>query len=213
MTTSNPADYFMLPSDGDTDENQGGFFNLFYGTLFHPVKTFQKLQEVEPTGLQLFYGMIFILLVSGMAPVLTFVLKASADPLSLAFEIPLKAVFGLFVWFSIGSLLNMVAYAFTSHSRLRTFLTLSALSTLPWFFMGPLALLKIGLGGFGITLNVLAGLGIWLWSVVLFALALGVTYKLSAERVIIVLLMPFPFFSITLAWITGFFINVGQLLP
>ncbi len=187
---------------------------LFYNGLFHPVTTYRQLAKEEvPSNQALFLGLIFIVLVSGTAPVVEAIWKSSGDLSGLGMMVPLKAVGGFVVWLIMGAVISTLAYAYTGNARFKTFLILSALSCLPWILMGPLALLKIGLGDLGGLLGFSAGLGIWLWSVFLFALSIGVTYELPLDRVFIVLVMPFVFTLVAFGWIFGFFVNLGHLLP
>lgn len=193
--------------------NANTFLDLFYNGLFHPVSEYRRISEKEsPSNWTLFYGLIFVLLVSALAPVVQTVWKAESLS-GLAFFIPYKAVTGLLIWLFMAGIVSTLSYAFTGKARFKTLLALSALSTLPWVLMGPLSLLKIGLGGFGDFVGIAAGLLLWLWSVFLFALAIGVTYRLSMERVLIVLVMPFLFSMVAFAWVVGFFVRVSQLLP
>ncbi len=189
------------------------FNELFYNGLFHPVTAYREIAKEEtPSNQILFLALLFIVLVSGTAPVVDAIWKSAGEFSSLGVLIPLKAVGGFAVWLIMGSVISTLAYAYTGQSRFKTFLVLSALSCLPWVLMGPLALLKVGFGELGSMLGFAGGLGIWLWSVFLFALSIGVTYELPLERVFIVLVMPFVFTLIALGWIFGFFINLGNIL-
>ncbi len=189
------------------------FLDLFYNGLFHPVAEYRRISEQDsPSNLTLFYGLIFVILISAMAPVVHTIWKAG-DVSGLVFAVPYKAVTGLAIWLFMASIVSTLSYAFTGQARFRTLLALSALSTLPWVLMGPLSLLKIGLGDLGNFVGVAAGLILWLWSVFLFALSIGVTYRLSLEKVLIILVMPFLFSTVAFAWIVGFFVQVSKLLP
>ncbi len=190
------------------------FNELFYKGLFHPVTVYRTIAKEEaPSNQTLFWGLLFIVLISGTAPVVEAIWKSTGNLSSLGLMVPIKAIGGFAVWLSMGSVISTLAYAYTGKARFKTFLILSALSSLPWILMGPLALLKIGLGDLGNLLGFSAGLGIWLWSVFLFALSIGVTYELPLDRVFIVLVMPFVFSLVALSWFFGFFIHLGHLLP
>jgi len=110
---------------------------------------------------------------------------------------------------------------------------LSGLASLPWIFMAPATLLKSGLGDlssaiFGMdeaglalsnaadigatALFCLIGMGIWLWTVLLLVTAVTESYRLSAEKVVIVIAAPFAMFLVALGWTVGFILNLRQVL-
>jgi len=91
-------------------------------------------------------------------------------------------------------------------------LTLSGLGALPWLFMAPISMLRLNFGFVGTLLCFLLSLGIWLWVVFMFAAALTQTYRMSAEKVVIVLAAPFAMFLVFAGWAIGFMLNLRQLL-
>ncbi len=113
----------------------------------------------------------------------------------------------------MGLLISLLSYAFTAQTRIHTFLILSGLATLPWLFMGPISLLKIGIGVPGLILCAVLGMAVWLWSIVLFALAVIATYQMTIDRVLIVLAMPLLMMLVFFGWVFGFINNVFQLIP
>ncbi|HEY9747008.1 MAG TPA: Yip1 family protein [Oculatellaceae cyanobacterium] len=190
-----------------------GYLDLLYAVLFHPVRTFKELTgETEPDNRLLLYALFSVILVSAIAPVIRFI-NVGGQPVNLLLFMPLSALIGSLVWLLSGLVVAMLSYAFTEQTRFRTILTLSGFATLPWVFMGPISLLKVGLGAVGVVLCALFGLSVWLWSVLLFALAIAVTYAMTAERVLIVLVMPFVMTLIFIGWIFGFFGNISNLVP
>ena len=192
------------------------YLELFYAVLFHPVSTFKSI-AADVHGTQgdnrlLFFSLISVVLISTIAPLVQ--LAAVGGNVSmLVLTLPLSAISGLLVWGIMGLIIGLLAYAFTGEAKIRTFLTLSGLATLPWILMGPICLLKVGLGGPGLVLSVLLALVVWLWSILLFALAVTQTYRMTAERVLIVLAAPFAMSMVLLAWIVGFVENIRQLGP
>ncbi|MBK8189439.1 MAG: YIP1 family protein [Vampirovibrionales bacterium] len=199
----------MSESSASSSSN-APLLDAFYNGLFHPVREYRRISE-RPTNALLLEGGAFILLTSAMAPVVG-ALWEGGNPRALLWEVPLNTVIGALIWLAMGGILSMLAYAFTGESRLRAFLILSALSTLPWWLMGPLVLLKNGLGAVGDSVGVLAGLFIWLWSALLFCLAVGVAFRLSLERTLVVLAAPFAFAGVALCWALGFISRLSQLL-
>lgn len=186
----------------------------FYNVLFHPVQEFRRISEDTPTDSRwLVVSLMFVLLVSAFGPIVLFADGKDHDLMGLIYKIPMSAVSGLLLWVLMAGIIALLAYVFMGSSRFKTFLTLSGYATLPWVFLGPVVLLKTGLGGFGTFIGVVAGLSIWLWSVVLFALALGHTYRLTADRVIVLLAMPFVMGLLCLSWFIGFAVNIQHLFP
>lgn len=190
-----------------------GYLDLFYASLFQPVSTFKTIATENPLDSRhLFFGLLSVILISTIAP-LIHTASVGGSPLMLIVTVPLAAVGGLIVWGFIGLLIALLAYAFTGHARIRTFLALSGLATLPWILMGPVCLLKIGLGPVGVALCIIGSLLIWLWSVLLFALAITETYRMTADRVLIVLAAPFAMSVVLFGWIVGFIDNIRQMAP
>lgn len=194
------------------------YLDRFYNTLFHPLQTFSRIASPETDGEKNHYlleGVLTVILISAMAPILHYALNGASDGsmTRLLFSIPLYTVIGILTWASIAFILGMMAYAYTGVLQLRTFLILSAYATLPWLFMCPLTLIKLSLGLSGELATIIIGLMIWLWSVLLFALALKKSYALSGDQVIIILLLPMILSFVSFAWTIGFFMNLIQLMP
>lgn len=195
----------------DLDLSHG--LDLLYGVLFHPVSTFNRLADQEgPTAGQLFTGLMTVVVISAIIPVVRTIAVAGKAS-DLIFAVPFHTVLGVLMWAAMGLIIALLAYAFSGQARVKTFLCLSALATLPWLLAAPAALLKMGIGALGVAFSALLGLGIWLWTVLLFALAIHVTYRMSAERVMIVLVMPFVMLLVFLFWVGGFFSTIRYLSP
>jgi hypothetical protein len=189
------------------------YLNVFYGVLFHPLDTFKTLAEgKEPDSRLLLYALLSVVVVSAAAPIIRFAAVGSkAD--TLAFAIPISSVMGVLAWVLVGLVIALLSYAFSGKIRYRTFLVLSGLSTLPWLLMAPISLLKAGLGLLGVILCAVFGLSVWLWAVLLFALAIVITYEMTADRVMIVLAAPFAMTLIFFGWVFGFLGNIVNLIP
>ncbi len=203
------------PQNACCASQDAGYPELFYQALFHPCATFNAIAESEVRGHQnrlLFYALISVVIVSAMAPVVA-LMNTGGNAEDLVLAIPLGTLVGVGVWGFMGLAISLFSFAFTGKSNVKPFLILSGLATLPWVLMAPVSLLKVGLGGVGMALSILGALLIWLWSVLLFALALMVTYRMTIERVLIVLAAPFVALLILLGWIVGFTDNIRQLAP
>lgn len=193
-----------------------GFLETLYEVLFHPVRSFHTIAEAIQAGQgqnrRLFFAALSVILISAIAPMVHFSAQGG-NVLNLVVFIPLLTVGGLLCWLFTGLVVGLLAYAFTGETRIKLFLTLSGLATLPWLLMAPMVLFKLGLGMVGSFMVVVSGLLIWLWAVLLFALALIVTYRMTAERAMAVLVMPFLALLVLGGWIWGFIVNIGQLMP
>jgi hypothetical protein len=147
--------------------------------------------------------------------------------------VPFSMFSGIFMWCFAALFVGLWAYVFSGKTRIRTLLTLSGLAALPWIFMAPISLLKSSLGDvssalFGLNetglavsgamdmmaaaLFCLLSMGIWLWTVLLLVTAVSETYRLSADKVVIVIAAPFAMFLVALGWLVGFVMNIRQLL-
>jgi hypothetical protein len=190
-----------------------GYLDLLYGTLFQPVRTFQRIEgQPDAETRYLFYALISVVLISTIAPVVHMA-NVGGDPGDLVMAMPFSAVLGVLVWGFMAMVVSFLSYAFTGQTRIRTVLILSGLATLPWLLMGPVSLLKIGLGMPGLIAATVLGMGIWLWTSILFAMALVITYHMTAERVMIILVMPFVMMLVFLGWVVGFITNITSLYP
>lgn len=208
------------------------FLDLFYGTLFHPVATFKRIAAPDqPDNRVLMQSLLSVMLVSAMAPLIKLAnFGGSLKHLWLA--VPFSIFSGIFMWCFAALFVGLWAYAFSGVARIRTFLTLSGLASLPWIFMAPVGLVKSDLGEIstallgrdemglavswavdmiGVALFCLLGMGIWLWTVLLLVTAVTESYRLSADKVIIVITAPFAMFLVSLGWVIGFILNLRQM--
>lgn len=186
---------------------RGNFLDLFYGTLFQPLKTFRGLASVElPGNKPLFYALLSVLLVSGLAPIVQMA-HVGGKPADLVLSIPLSAVGGFIIWVWIAGMMALSAYTLIGRSRLRMFLVLSGLSMLPALLLGPISLLNIGVAG--LLLCAIPAMLVWLWTSLLFTLAIMSTYDITADRAIILLCLPVLLMFTGLGACIGF---IGTLL-
>ncbi len=192
--------------------NSTNFLDVVYQTLFQPAPLFRDVAESESGKNALFlYGLLVVAFVSAIVPVIDFT-YIGGNPYFLFLTIPVQAMLGVMIWLVTGVIISMLSYVFTGESRLKTFLILSGLAMLPWILIGPAALLK-PLGAPGALLSILSILGIWLWSILLFAMAVMATFRLTLEKGMLVLMTPFLMLFIFGVWTAGFFLNLARLLP
>lgn len=185
------------------------FLETFYGILFAPVETFSGVSETTGFKSASFFGGLFIvIIISGFAA-----LYGPGNSLLgwLPFKIAVSALSGVIFWLVCGCIFALAAYVFGMKGRPQTLLTLTAYATLPWVFIPVLILFKSSLGTFGGVIESFGVLGLWIWSMVLFLMALRFTYHLSLDRVLLAAALPFLMMFIGLAWVSGFFLNLFQL--
>jgi hypothetical protein len=203
------ADPIPFPDASRQLAMRGGFPDLLYGTLFQPLKTFRGIAAApHPGNRPLFYALVSVLLISGLAPVVQMA-QIGGNPADLILSIPISAFGGLLAWLGMAVLAALAAYAFTGKARLRTFLLLSGLALLPGLLLGPVNLLGTGPEPVALLLRALPTLLVWLWSSLLFALAVMATYEMTIDRVFIVLCLPV---FVLLAGVGGLIGFVGMLL-
>lgn len=201
----------------DYEKLTPGFLDILYGTLFHPVDLFRWVASPSGEALTsrlLTYGAAVVVGVSAISPMLVFAGHGGKVE-GLAFQVPIRVMFGLFLWVGMSGLMSMMAKAFRGEGegRFKTLMTLTAYAAAPWVLLAPLTLIKYGMEGTGAFLGVTGGLLVWLWTVLLFALAVAQTYRLPMDRLIVVLLMPFAMAWVGFAWVIGFFLKIERLLP
>jgi Yip1 domain len=106
---------------------------------------------------------------------------------------------GMGIWLLTGLTFASIAYCFRSQGKPLLLLTLTGYAVLPWLFLGPLFLLRNTLGVVGELVHVTGLILLWVWSTVLFLLALQKTYNLSMDRVLLMGLV--PVLAGTLGWV------------
>ncbi len=184
------------------------FLDNFYGTLFSPGETFEKLKN-EPSLIQ---GLLIIIFVSALGAIIKFELfDGAGNLLILAFSIFAAVVGGIISWLFFALFMEILANIFKQPGRIKSFLTLSAFALSPWVFLAPLTLLKSG-GIFGAIFGVILGLLVWLWVVILIFTVIAKTYEFSFGRVLSILIIPFFGGIIAFHWFIGFFSTLIQIL-
>lgn len=175
------------------------FLENFYGTLFYPTQTFEKLRE-NPT---LLTGLAIVSAISIINPLIG---ASEATPF-MALGLVATAFSGIIKWAVFAFFIELVAAIFKKGGKIEILLTLTAYALLPWVFMGPAALFKTGGLPVGL-IGIIAGIAIWIWSTVLTFFAVMKAYDLSSERVIMLVFIPLLGFFIFSDWIVGFFFTL-----
>jgi len=183
------------------------FLDNFYGVIFKPTETFDKLKE-KPSLIQ---GFLIVIFISILSPVLQFSLNSDQTLILQGFGLINAAFWGLLSWLFFAAFLEILAGIFKRGGKTKVFLCLSAFALLPWIFTAPIMLLKTG-GIFFKAVGILAGLAVWLWSTVLTAFAIMKAYEISPARVIIFILIPSLGGIISICWFFGFFSTLIQII-
>lgn len=176
-----------------------------YGSIFHPTSTFEKMSEIEkPPVLQAF---IILVLISIIEAITSF-----SGTNIIAFGLITFAYIFIAVisWFFVGAILDFFYSTFSRSHRLDHILTVTAFSLLPWLLIAPIDLYKHA-GIMGIAVAIVLSLLVWVWTVVLFVLALTKVLQISIGRTILLLLMPFLGTIIALSWLSGFISNLMSI--
>ncbi|MEB3207143.1 MAG: Yip1 family protein [Vampirovibrionales bacterium] len=198
------------------------FLQLVYGTLFHPVDTFQSTAVFLSDARQLNPLLALAIAITGvvtmLSPLLDFMNRQSAmgswgNPL---LQMPIAGICGIFNWLLIGGLFALLAYGFTGKARYQSLLVLSAFSLIPLLFQLPAILLLSAFSGpLNIMMSLIGLMGgflAWIWSALLFLLALGVTYDLTVDRTLLVSFSPAILCVLGLVGVITFLMQVFRLV-
>ncbi len=183
------------------------FFDNFYGVLFKPSETFDKLKDT-PNLIQGFFIVVFI---SILSPLLSFSFHSEQNSFMQGLNLLNASFWGLLSWLFFASFLEILAGMFKRGGKTKIFLCLSAFALIPWIFLAPANLFKTS-GFLFKTLGIFIILGCWLWSTVLTAYAIMKTYEISPQRVITFILIPFLGGILSLYWFFGFFATLIQIV-
>lgn len=190
-----------------------GFITLLEGVLFAPRATISALPAHQwSTALM---GLAWLVVVSVVVTLGQNIWKGDVQS---SFWLSVDAV-----WASIGSVIAVLLLSavirgfgavFDKPGSYRRLVGLLSLSTLPWLLYGPLAVLKTSLPFMGEMLAFFIGLGLWFWQLVLFAMALSESFRISFSRSVLFMLLPLGM-TWWLFFATGqlFEIFIGRLLP
>ena len=195
------------------EKGQLSLADLISGTLLSPKSLFDYLAD-SPITLQqpyLWFSLLIVLLVSAGIPIHMAIGAGELPWTTTLYSVTFAPVGGVIAWFSTAALFASLGFVFQSKTRLIALLTLTGFATLPWIFLGPARLLSEALPEpAGLILGLpLYGL-IWLWSVVLFLLAIGVVFKLSLDRLLIFLALPMGMMLLCFNWLLGFFDTLAR---
>ena len=177
-----------------------------YGTLFSPIKTFDKI--INNSAPKVFESLCIVVIVSFIATLGFF---DSDSLLYLGLFIIANIIFGVISWVLVALVINLLGWVFSKKFNINMLLTLTGFSILPWLLVPTISLFKT-MGIVGIFLSVFLNILIWIWTIILFILAVSKGSNLSIAKTILLLITPFIGTVVTLTWISGFFSNIIYFL-
>ena len=199
---------------------------MIYGVLFSPVQAMTQVAEARPVGTALLlkiglyvFSLVIGLLVqapafelrdlppgvpSELAGVMRDILPAMVTVMSI-----MGGVFSLIVWFILASVYRVLGELMGMPGDGRAMLATIGFASLPEVFLPPVQLIArlLNLG----FLSGIAGLGLWIWSVVLTVLGIRAAIKTSTGRALGIYLVPWAA-GVALAVIFGIALGAA-LIP
>lgn len=178
-----------------------------YKVLFEPKTAFDGLKEDTPMSvavMTVIWTNVFLyvtkhLISGGFGGEFTYLLK-------LIFTVGCV----MFFWFVTALFFEFTAKAFGKSGQIRTLLTLSAYSFLPYIFIAPCELIKkFSQTGYfwGTKIEIL----LFVWVIFLYALALKKTYDLKKSSHFVLIFLPMAAFVFSLMWLIGSAFNLGYI--
>ena len=183
------------------------FLDNFYGILFQPDDTLDRLKQDQPL-LQTF---LLVLIISLLNPIINFSYTGANSILWLGFGIMAAAFSGVFSWLFVASFIDILASVFKQSGKIKEFLVLSGFALIPWVLIGPVELFKTG-GILGNITGILLGFAIWVWVLTLQLKAAMKVYSLSPARVIVLVVIPFLGSFLAFNWFIGFISTFMQII-
>ncbi|MDI6814617.1 MAG: Yip1 family protein [Dehalococcoidales bacterium] len=180
---------------------QEGIFETLIGILIRPTPTIRSICQQRPIGWAVVIYLV-ICLVSAVAAIgLGFFEEAGLPGLgrfSIAVYIPGMLVgtpiIGLLALVVSVAIYHLVALVLGGKGSYSGLFSGFAFAALPSIFSAPLAVISLPLGIVGTMLYSLGSIGLSLWVVVLYVIALRENYAVSTGRAILILLLPAVFF-------------------
>ncbi|MEW5822125.1 MAG: YIP1 family protein [Cyanobacteriota bacterium] len=183
------------------------FLTTVYGTLVSPNTTFDKIVENDDIGV--FEAFCAILMVTVIGSLVDY---SGSSVFILPFYTISVVITALIQWIFVAAVIDGVASIFAHKSKFDNLLATTGFAVLPWMLMGPVVLFKtFGLSGLGLIpflIGIILALIIWIWSAILFLLAVAKTYNFSFGKAIVLSIMPFLAGLIAFSWLLGFINNL-----
>lgn len=183
------------------------YLENLYKVLFEPNTVFDTLKDDTPMSVAVFT-------VIWTNAFLFFTKNTAASGFGGEFAYFMKLIFTIFCvllfWFSAALFFEFTAKAFGKSGQIRTLLTLSAYSCLPYIFMAPFELMKkfSETGYFwGTKFEIL----LFVWVIFLYSLALKKTYDLKKSSSVVLIFLPLIAFGFSFMWLIGSAFNLGYI--
>jgi len=191
---------------------------LLTSTLLSPLQLFRaiavSIQQGGSSTPFLVGSLILFVLVIAASPIIQTIWHGG-EPDGLIWQIPLKVIWAMGLWGMVNSTLLLIPVLTQRPHPVpwRVLLSLTALSTVPYLLMGPIALLKQHLGGLGVVIGLFGGLMIWAWMGILYLMALSVSFQLRAMQTLLLVSLPFSLSLVALVWSGRFIAHMIELVP
>lgn len=195
------TDYQVNEDDGKIETVQSekhGFFELIYGTLFNPVRTFRSISNAPP----LFHGFIIFISVVVVTSLVNMLLPQdlSEMPPQLAEAavqvgpsvVIIGAIFSLVLWLVQAGILQVIAELLGGRGKAVGVLTILALAGIPSVLVVPLRVISYlfeeSLAGSFLT--IVGSLLAFLWWIVLIVLGLREVQGFSTGKAVATVVAP-----------------------
>lgn len=185
------------------------FLNIVYNILVSPTQEFRVVSlGPVPKEKLLIYAVGIVVIISALGAIYSSSGAFTLD--GFIIRLMLSAFVGIIFWLFTGAVFSTAAYVFGVNGRPQTLLILTAYATLPWIFLPVVIQFKGFLGSFGNTISIFGALALWLWTTILFLMAIKYTYSLSLERILLAACLPILMTFLGISWVGGFFFNFLQ---
>lgn len=121
----------------------------------------------------------------------------------ISFLLIFKIILILVAWALTGLFLEYIAKIFSRDCGLNNILFNTSFAMVPYIFFAPLDILKHS-GDTGYTIGAIAEMFLYLWIIVLYALAIKKSYDISIARSFMMILLPFIGTFFAISWAIGF---------
>ena len=183
------------------------YFENLYKVLFEPNTAFDNLKEDTPMSvavMTVIWTNVFLYVAKH------FVSGGFGSEFMYFVKLIFTVLFVLLFWFMTALFFEFTAKAYGKSGQLRTLLTLSAYSFLPYIFIAPCELFKkFSQTGYfwGTKIEIL----LFVWVIFLYALSLKKTYDLKKSSHFVLIFLPLASFVFSLMWLIGSAFNLGYI--
>ena len=110
---------------------------------------------------------------------------------------------GVIVWYIAGGFFELLAYAFNKSGKLKQLMCCFAYSLFPIALFAPIQAIK-PIGETGYFLGVLLEAILYFWSLYLMAKSIEITYELTFQKAVIIILLPIISAFVSTFWLIEF---------